>query len=145
MILLIRHALAVPRVACNGPDDARPLTPQGVRQADALVPLLGDEPIAAVVSSPTQRCVATVEPIATARGVDITTSPALREECSEQALELLLDAVDHTVLCTHGDVVGSLLVELRQRGWPLPPKLPKAKGSVWLLDRSSCAYLRPGA
>jgi broad specificity phosphatase PhoE len=57
---LIRHAKAGDRGAWQGPDELRPLTKGGARQADGLAERLGGEPIARVISSPAVRCLDTV-------------------------------------------------------------------------------------
>src|SRR5829696_5682350 len=55
------------------------LDEQGQAQAAALVPRLAPVPLAAVVSSPLQRCVETVAPLAESRGV----IPALDDRLAE--------------------------------------------------------------
>lgn len=145
MIILVRHALAVPRAQWDGDDAKRPLTPRGRRQADGLVSLLGEHVVEALLSSPTERCKATLRPLADDRAAPVKTSRALREGRGGHALDLVLDVVGDIVLCTHGDVVEDVLRGLRHLGWPVPHRPRKAKGSVWLLDRAGCVYLAPGA
>lgn len=142
MILLIRHALAVPRGKWGAGDERRPLTPRGERQAGALVELLQPFAIERVVSSPAKRCRDTVIPLAKVRGLPCKTSKLLREGKGDDALDLVLDTVGDVVLCTHGDVVESVLQGLRQLGWPVPPRARYSKGSTWALSRESCDYLR---
>jgi len=62
---LVRHAKAGSRSAWSGPDDLRPLTKTGRRQADALGDLLAERRVTRVVSSPSVRCRQTVEPLET--------------------------------------------------------------------------------
>ena len=145
MIILVRHALAVPRAEWDGDDADRPLTPRGTRQADALVALLRSRPAATLLSSPTVRCKATLAPVAAARGLKVKTSRALREGRGDHAVDLVVDAVGHILVCTHGDVAIDILTGLRRLGWPIPNRPRKAKGSVWVLGRERCTYLPPGA
>lgn len=56
-----------------------PLTERGVEQAKALANHLKDEPLEYLYSSPLMRAVQTAEILATALGLEITTTPALRE------------------------------------------------------------------
>lgn len=145
VLILVRHALAVPRTAWDGDDRARPLKPRGERQAVALPALLSSAPIEVLVSSPTLRCKATLRPLARERGLKVKTSSSLREGRGAAALDLALDAVGDVLLCTHGDVLLDVLQGLRRLGWPIPARPGTAKGSVWLLARDECAYLPPQA
>ena len=78
-VVLVRHALSVTPTA-GGPDNvARPLAPEGLRQAAALVDDLCAPAPAAVWSSPYLRAVQTVEPTARALGLMVRTAPDLRE------------------------------------------------------------------
>lgn len=80
-VLLLRHgystANAEGHLAGRGPGVA--LTERGRAQADAVAAALAQAPIVAVVSSPLQRCLETVEPLAQALGVPVTTDDALAE------------------------------------------------------------------
>jgi 8-oxo-dGTP diphosphatase len=90
------------------PDEDRPLTKRGFREADAIAARLASEPPGRLVSSPYLRCVQTLEPLATALGAPIGTTEALAEGASgDEALELLLviAQAETVACCTHGDVV----------------------------------------
>ena len=78
-LLLIRHAHAGDRARWRGPDDQRPLSEKGWRQARGLVPLLSDDGLARIRSSPSLRCVQTVLPLAEARGLQVEEDPRLHE------------------------------------------------------------------
>ena len=76
---LVRHGEAGDRHAWHDPDELRPLTEEGWRQAKALVDLLADAEIDRLLSSPYVRCVQTLEPLAEARGLPVETTPVLAE------------------------------------------------------------------
>lgn len=78
-VLLVRHARSVPPSA-DGPNDLlRPLTPQGLEQADALAPYLARQLPTRFVSSPYRRAVDTVAPAAAEMALTIELDPDLRE------------------------------------------------------------------
>src|SRR5205085_3956418 len=79
---LVRHAKAGSRAKWTAPDDLRPLSKPGRRQADALADALGDTGITRIVSSPHVRCRQTVEPLAARCGVQVESSDALAEGAS---------------------------------------------------------------
>ncbi|MGH8887615.1 MAG: SixA phosphatase family protein [Egibacteraceae bacterium] len=150
-LLIVRHAQAGSRRDWDGPDWARPLSPKGRRQADGLVGLLAAYPIERILSSPSTRCVETVEPLARARGLTVETAAALGEASGvRQPLSLIRKlASTSAVLCSHGDVIPAVLDALAaENGLPLPADYPCAKGSTWVLQaRDSAlveaAYLPP--
>ena len=76
---LIRHAKAKSRLAWEEPDELRPLTKRGRREAAAIAVRLGEEPLARLVSSPFVRCVQTLEPLAVALDLPIETTDLLAE------------------------------------------------------------------
>jgi phosphohistidine phosphatase SixA len=79
-LVLIRHARAGVRSEWVGDDRWRPLDKKGRKQAEQLVALVKDYEISRILSSPFDRCVQTVEPLARARGLEIE----VREELGEQ-------------------------------------------------------------
>jgi broad specificity phosphatase PhoE len=151
-LLLVRHAEAGDPNAWTEPDHIRPLTPQGRRQAEALVDLLGAYPITRVLSSPSVRCVQTVEPFAWALGLEMEESSDLEENAGPRALGLIRRLAGSTAaLCTHGDVVRSVLDALHDHhGLSIPRGYPCAKGSTWVLEGdkfppTGARYLPPPA
>jgi 2,3-bisphosphoglycerate-dependent phosphoglycerate mutase len=83
-IILVRHAHAewVPG------NEARPLSPQGLEDAQALVPLLVSEAPDAIYSSPFARARQTIEPTAKALGFEVEEVAGLRERTlAEGAME----------------------------------------------------------
>src|SRR5262249_30255592 len=71
VMLLMRHAWAGHRDEWDGHDHERPLDDRGYEQAAALVERLEPYRIDAIMTSPYVRCVATVEPLAAARGLEL--------------------------------------------------------------------------
>ena len=139
----VRHAKAGSRSHWTGDDRQRPLSKKGVKQAEDLVSVLGDFPISAVFSSPYRRCLETVEPLAKARSLKVKLAPALAEGQGLRAYELFNDEkLDHSVLCTHGDIVWELVEDLVGRR-VLPAFEEKfEKGSTWVIDVQKGAPVR---
>jgi broad specificity phosphatase PhoE len=151
-VLLVRHALAVPRRKWDGRDELRPLTRRGDHQAAGLVSQLRRYRIDEILPSPTLRCVQTVRPVAAARNLSVKESEALAEGSREQALALIRNHMGgHAVLCSHGDVISFVLDAIAgEDGLDLGEDPPCAKGSTWVLrgtkDRFTAAqYLPPPA
>lgn len=141
MIYLVRHGAAESRKAWDDDDSLRPLTKKGRRQAAGLAGVLRSvdgAPVARVLSSPSLRCVQTVEPLAVAYGLDVETAPELLEGTpATAAVEIVrrqARAPTSTVLCTHGDIVPGILDGLRKRGLRLLDPHRWAKGSTWAID-----------
>ncbi|WP_377645106.1 NUDIX domain-containing protein [Oryzobacter terrae] len=122
-LVLVRHAHAVPRGDYDGADDTkRPLTEAGSARARELVPVLGAYGVTRVVSSPSERCVGTVEPYARAVTVKVRRRDGLSEEGHAEAplkarthVRRLLERGEPALLCSHGPVMPSILDELAGR------------------------------
>ena len=78
-VYVVRHAKAGLRTRWTGPDEQRPLTRRGRRQAERLVERFRGIQVARIVSSPFVRCVQTVEPLARDRGLEVEPDPRLAE------------------------------------------------------------------
>jgi broad specificity phosphatase PhoE len=150
VVYLVRHAHAGSKKQWQGPDQGRPLSAQGRKEALGLIEQLGDRPVGRLLSSPAERCVQTVEPLADRFGHPVETSEALGVDgTGPGVLELLTSpALRDAVLCTHGEVIGKVFDELQAAGIELadPPRWPK--GSTWVLElggRTSWkgSYLEP--
>jgi probable phosphoglycerate mutase len=80
-VLLIRHGendwVGTDRLAGRTPDVH--LNDKGKAQAAALAELLSNQPIAAIYSSPLERCLETAQPLATKLGLPVTTEAGLLE------------------------------------------------------------------
>jgi 8-oxo-dGTP diphosphatase len=122
-LVLVRHAHAVPRGSWSDDDDTtRPLDDVGRARAKELAAVLGAYGVSRVVTSPSERCLRTVEPYAVGAGLRLRTRRGLSEEgfaaAPEKAhrhLARLLQRGEPALLCTHGPVLPSLLDELEQR------------------------------
>lgn len=139
VVELVRHAAAYSRDRWEADDGRRPLDDTGQAQASRLADALprSGAGIAAVVSSPARRCVQTVAPLAEALELPVTTDP-LYEEVGEvpvddagdrwvdaawkggralAAIERLTEqhAGARVVVCSHGDVIPSLVALLSGR------------------------------
>jgi 8-oxo-(d)GTP phosphatase len=137
LVHFVRHAKAGSRERWEGPDELRPLTAPGRRQAEALVTQLSGAPIAGLVSSPYVRCTQTLEPLGEAVGLPVQEHDALAEGGPyAPALELVraVAALGQVALSTHGDVQEHAIHALAAEGVPLEGPLDFAKGSTWVLE-----------
>ena len=136
-LYLIRHADAGSRSAWSGDDDLRPLSKKGRRQANGIADRLADAGLTRLVSSPSTRCVETLEPLGAALGLPVETDARLREGSDGPAALALageLQALgDVAALCSHGDVIPDLLSELRIEGTTFHHQLTWPKASTWVL------------
>jgi 8-oxo-dGTP diphosphatase len=142
---LIRHGKAGDRGTWDRPDQLRPLTKSGRRQADALAERLGGESIGRVISSPAVRCADTVRPLAERLGRKLEEDLDLMEGMGpDRAAALAVEATPGSaiVICTHGDVIWELLTDLEAAGVPLTAGIPAKKGSVWVLEVEAGAVVR---
>jgi 2,3-bisphosphoglycerate-dependent phosphoglycerate mutase len=74
MLYLVRHAHADWQ-----PDETRPLSESGRAAAQAVARLLSARPVVAIYSSPAQRSIETVEPLARRLRIHVDVVPELRE------------------------------------------------------------------
>ena len=136
-LYVIRHAKAGIRAAWSGPDEERPLTRRGRKQARRLVERFQGLDIQRILSSPFVRCMQTVEPLAEARGLPVEVAAELREGASVDELLRGLATLDDrpTVVCGHGTEIRSMIDRLEAGGATIEGARGIAKGSVWVLDR----------
>ena len=135
LVYLVRHAHAGDRTDWNGPDAERPLSPKGRRQSEAIAASLAGAPLARILSSPSLRCVQTVEALSHACELRIEVVPWLDEGSDPAgALHELESLGLPVVACTHGDVVPGVLGLLEHRGAHVDGPMTWPKGSVWLLS-----------
>lgn len=103
-LLVIRHATAGSSEEWVGDDAKRPLDERGRRQAAALVGQLAPFELERIVSSPFERCIQTVEPLAAAFGLEVELSDELAEGAGDERVRSLLAGLRGTAaaVCGHG-------------------------------------------
>ena len=123
----------------RGVDFERPLDDNGRMQAEAIAAALADRPVRRILSSPYVRCVETVVPLGLALDLPVEACDELAEGTGVAAFELLgslASAEGDSVLCSHGDVIPSVLWVLHQYGLDMPDLGRCKKGSIWELEVS---------
>lgn len=118
-LIALRHAKAVSRDDWDGDDTARPLTSRGKKQANAIVGPLLAFGVRRIVSSPADRCVRTVTPLASALSKRVDRTANLSQDAWEAGTADVRSVVGDrvrsrkpVVLCTHGPVLPDLLSEM---------------------------------
>lgn len=133
-LLVVRHGRAKKRSAWKGGESSRPLTPAGKKQSAALVPLLAAFGVQEVISSPWERCAATVQPFAEASDNDVLLAPEITESSAKKrpagvrALvdDLLARPREVTAVCTHRPVLPFVLEAVSKRSpHRVTKRLPK--------------------
>jgi 8-oxo-(d)GTP phosphatase len=109
-VIFVRHASAGDREKWVGNDRLRPLDEKGRRQSEELVAKLEPYAVERVLSSPFERCVQTVEPLAAARGLDVETTEVLGDGAGPDGVRRLLGelAGSPVVLCGHAGEIEEL-------------------------------------
>jgi 8-oxo-dGTP diphosphatase len=132
---LVRHAKAGSRERWTAPDRDRPLTAAGRVQAAALTRLL-QATTRVVSSSPYLRCVETVAPLAEALGLHVDEEDRLAEGADPAWAMGQLASAPGSVLCTHGDVMASIVMTLAAGHVPMVGGMQWAKAGTWAFDIS---------
>ncbi|MEP6815820.1 MAG: NUDIX hydrolase [Marmoricola sp.] len=114
-LVVVRHARAIGRKHWKGHDPLRPLTDQGLAQAQAIRPVLAAYGVTRVVTSTSIRCIQTVQPYADEHVLAVSATPVLSEEYAERnavcdLVGSLMSGTEPTVVCSHRPVL-PLLVE----------------------------------
>jgi 8-oxo-dGTP diphosphatase len=140
-LLLVRHAKALSRTEWDGPDEQRPLSHAGHKQAEALrrlLPLFGADRVHA---APRTRCVQTVLPLAEELGTRVIEEPLLTEEVywkrPESGLTRLLEIAAKPgtpVVCSQGGVIPDIVGRLAEEGNLGLRHIESKKGSTWVLS-----------
>jgi 8-oxo-dGTP diphosphatase len=136
-LYVVRHAKAGSRSGFDQPDEQRPLTEAGWKQAARIATLLGDAKVERIVTSRYTRCVETVMPFAQQAGIAIELHEDLAEEADVDAAWALLEdlAGTNAVVCSHGNILTPLLDRVHRRGAEIEAaEWSCHKGSVWRLD-----------
>jgi 8-oxo-dGTP diphosphatase len=127
---LVRHAKAGSRERWTSPDQQRPLTEAGKLQAAALIQVIGPD-VKLVLSSPYIRCMETVEPLATSLGLRVVEEDRLAEGANPAWALAHLVATPGAVLCTHGDVMASVVEAISQTRVPMKGGKEWGKAGTW--------------
>ncbi|WP_245553671.1 NUDIX hydrolase [Demetria terragena] len=121
-LLVVRHGHSVARSQWQLDDWLRPLDDDGSRQAEWLVPLLGSYGVERIISSPSTRCLETMEPYVRHRRVRIDSKKGLSEERYAEEPDKVIKHTDRalqrgipTALCTHRPLVPAMLQHLEKR------------------------------
>ena len=148
-LYLIRHTTAGERSRWKGRDEDRSLTKKGWREADAIAGSLAGAGIERILSSPYERCVQSVKPLAKLIKAPVEISPLLGEEPDIDAAYALIDGLVGTnaVVCSHGDVIPALINRMMWAGLTLDSRFYCSKGSIWIVGveegKFTNAYYRP--
>jgi 8-oxo-(d)GTP phosphatase len=171
-LILLRHASAGRKSDWHKDDQSRPLDARGANDAEELADLLscfasagatgvagvtGVTGVTRVISSPAERCLATVRPYAARAGVEIETEPALEvikdgisdDPEAAKIVAQLASADQPVVICAHRENLPLLLdAACAELGAECRPADPLRKGEFLVLhraDRKLAALERYGA
>jgi 8-oxo-dGTP diphosphatase len=141
-VVVLRHAQARSRKAWRGDDAERPLLKMGELHAERLVPILGAYDVTRVVSSPSTRCVQSVQPYADTTGYRLELHRRLSEDGAtpgaiERIVDDLLGGDEGAVLCSHRPV---LPMVYDAAGLDVPTRTPQLEPAEMLV-----LHVRKGA
>lgn len=126
-LVALRHGKARARSDWDGPDATRPLTARGRRQANAIVGPLLAFGVRKIISSPAERCMKTVTPLAATLARRIEQTPLISQDAWEDGSADVRTVVGErvrarraAVLCSHGPVLPDILSELALATGTLP-------------------------
>lgn len=145
-LILVRHASAGSKSQWLSDDQSRPLDARGTKDAEALAGLMRCFGTGRVVSSPAERCVATVAPYAALVGVEVEIEPAFEvvkkapvvaDPEAAKAMAVLAAADEPVVVCAHRENMPFLLdAACAELGAECPPVEPLRKGEFLILHRA---------
>lgn len=146
MIFIVRHASAGVRGSWDD-DSQRPLDDKGVAQARALPGVITEAmqggAVARLLASPYLRCRQTLQPLAETWGLDVTVDPRLAEESPIDGFRQLLDeATDATVMCSHGDMIPAVLKRLEYEGIEWLSAHDPRTAAVHVLERDGSRFTK---
>ncbi|WP_054952640.1 NUDIX hydrolase [Flaviflexus massiliensis] len=125
-LIVVRHSRAMKRSAWKkgkGSEDTRPLTPAGEKMAKEMIPLLSAYGVTRLVSSPWERCVATLQPYRQAMGIEIETHDSLTEAAHEKKQRPVYRLIDELLrvneapvaLCAHRPTLPTIVEAFKDR------------------------------
>ncbi|MGH9231644.1 MAG: SixA phosphatase family protein [Acidimicrobiales bacterium] len=145
-LYVVRHAHAGSRSAWEGPDDERPLSRRGHKQATGIADHLSGVGLSRLVSSHSVRCVQTLEPLAARLGLRVDADDRLLEGSDgDQALLLAAELSKEraaAAMCTHGDVIPDMLRILKAGTTRFKDPFRWPKGSIWVLTRDGTRWTK---
>ncbi len=120
-LAIVRHGAAVSRKQWNGGEASRPLNRTGGVQALDLVDIFSALGITRLLSSPWERCRASLEPYATVASLGLVTADELAEDFAKNEPEapgriikrLLERPAEPVVVCGHRPVLPSMFEPIR--------------------------------
>ena len=132
-MIIVRNGHAERTVPWNHEEWLRPLSNHGQVQASALVHALAHDDVGDLWSSASQRCRATLGPLAAQRGLKVTEHRLLDRDASSDKLlaSILAHAGEPWVLCTHGAVITGLLRLGHATGLLVAPAIVTERGAAW--------------
>ena len=145
-LYVVRHAHAGSRSAWLEDDRLRPLSDKGWLQAKAIAERIAPLGPTVLLTSPYLRCQQTLEPLGELCGLTVQHDARLEEDSPlERSLAAIEDAPDNAVLCSHGDVIPTLVKALGASGMRVQGAPEWGKGSVWVLERHGGRFVNAHA
>jgi phosphohistidine phosphatase len=133
-LYLLRHAHAGNAAEWDGPDDTRPLSPKGKRQADRLGTFLADRrfDLDAIITSPKKRAMDTARIVGDALGVGVLTDDRLGGPLDLDVLDSICGgAGPRVMLVGHDPDFSEVAAMLSGAGY-----MPMKKGALARIDVS---------
>jgi 8-oxo-dGTP diphosphatase len=142
-LYLVRHGHAGTRASSDLHDKYRFLSERGRLEAKRIAAAFAGINVSAVVSSPSTRCVQTVQPLADVLGLPVVEDERLWEDADiADAVTLLHEhAETGAVLCSHGNLIPEILHWLIRDGMTTKGR-GCAKGSVWTLTHTGGTFTK---
>lgn len=155
VVLVVRHADAGDRYGSPAADQERPLSRQGIADAEAMCRLLGLFAPDRLVSASPRRCRQSLEPLAAASDLRVQVDPVFDEAADDPDLAArrlgnLAETGATTVVCSQGAVIPAMLARIAGGGERIAAgahvdesDLATPKGDGWLLPFSGPRPLVP--
>lgn len=140
-LYIVRHGKAGKRSQWDGPDRTRPLDDLGRIQAKELALKIAAIAPTWLVSSPYLRCIQTLQDLSELTGLPVLADERLAEDSDITAvIQMLEQAPDRAVICSHGDVIPALIRTLEKRGMAITTIPNWRKASVWVIERNGVTF-----
>ena len=145
-LYIVRHGKAGRRSQWDGPDMTRPLDDLGRIQAKELSLKIAPIGPTWLVSSPFLRCIQTLQDLSELTGLPVLADERLAEDSDITAvIQMLEQAPDRAVICSHGDVIPALIRTLEKRGMAITTIPNWRKASVWVIERNGVIFTSAAA